>query len=69
MTIPKEVKSKRTEAFKSVKPYSGSAKFSKLENWLMGVCINYAMAQLGGDKREHRKVLSVMDYLSDAALK
>ena len=46
MTIPKEVKPKQTEMFKSIRPYVGSAKFGDLENWLMGMCVNYAMAQL-----------------------
>ena len=52
-----------------MKPYSGSAKFSELENWLIGICVNYAMAQLGGDKREGEKGLSLMKYLSDLVLK
>ena len=69
LTILKEGKPKRTELFKLVNPYSGSSKFSELEDWLMGICINYAMAQLGGDKREHEKVLSEMDYLSNSVLK
>ena len=41
--------------FKSVKPYLGSAKFSELENWLMGIYINYAMAQLAEEMRESRE--------------
>ena len=69
MTIPKEVKPKWTETAKSVKPYAGSAKFGDLENWLMGICVNYAMAQLGGEDWEQEKVLLLMEYLSDLALK
>ena len=52
---------------KAVKPYIESAKFGDLENWLMGVCVNYAMAQLGREDQEH-KVLSLMEYLSELAL-
>ena len=35
----------------------------------MSVCVNYAMAQLGGEEREQEKVLSLMEYLSELALK
>ena len=52
-----------------MKSYSDSTKFSELENWLIGMCINYAMTQLGGDEREWEKVLSLMEYLSELALK
>ena len=67
MIIPKEVKLKWTE--KSVKSYSGLATFRDLENRLMGICVNYAMAQLGGEEREQRKLLSLIEYLSELALK
>ena len=50
LTILKEVKPKQTEASKSIKPYSGSAKFGDLENWLIDICVNYAMAQLTHSK-------------------
>ena len=54
---------------KSIRPYAGSAKFRDLENWLIGICVNYAMAQLGGEDQEHKKVLLLMEYLSELALK
>ena len=69
LTILKKVKPKQTETSKTVKPYAGSAKFRDLENWLMGICVNYAMAQLGGEDQEQEKVLLLMEYLSELALK
>ena len=54
---------------KSIRPYAGSAKFGDLENWLISICINYAMAQLGSEDQEHKKVLLLMEYLSELALK
>ena len=35
----------------------------------MGVCVNYARAQLSGEDWEQEEVLSLMEYLSELALK
>ena len=40
-----------------------------MKRTLMGVCVNYTMAQLGGDDQEYKKVLLLMEYLSELALK
>ena len=55
LTILKEVKPKQTETAKSIKLYVGSANFGDLENWLMSICVNYAIAQLGGEDQSERK--------------
>ena len=54
---------------KSIRPYAGSAKFRDLENWLIGICVNYTIAQLGGEDQEQEEVPSLMEYLSELALK
>ncbi|KAG6915404.1 hypothetical protein DXG01_011637 [Tephrocybe rancida] len=47
----------------------GPQMFSELEDWLMSICIFFAVAQYGGKGRDQEKVLILMDFIKDEALK
>ncbi|KAG5338871.1 hypothetical protein C0989_005778 [Termitomyces sp. Mn162] len=69
LAIPEGLKPRRSDPSKMITPYAGSAKFSKLEDWLMSICIFYTVAQYGGDGCNHEKVPILMDFLAAGALK
>ncbi|KAG6806790.1 hypothetical protein H0H92_010037, partial [Tricholoma furcatifolium] len=69
LTVPEGTKPRRSDASKTITPYAGSPTFGELENWLMSVCIHFAVAQYGGDGRDREKVLVMMDFLTGDAHK
>ncbi|KAG6806637.1 hypothetical protein H0H92_010577 [Tricholoma furcatifolium] len=69
LTVPEGTKPRRSDASKTITPYAGSPTFGELENWLMSVCIHFAIAQYGGDGRDREKVLVMMDFLTGDAHK
>ncbi|KAG6808239.1 hypothetical protein H0H92_004939 [Tricholoma furcatifolium] len=69
LTVPEGTKPCRSDASKTITPYAGSLTFGELENWLMSVCIHFAVAQYGGDGRDRENVLVMMDFLTGDAHK
>ncbi|KNZ72395.1 hypothetical protein J132_03487 [Termitomyces sp. J132] len=45
LVIPEGLKPRWSDPSKTITPYAGSARFSKLEDWLISICVFYAGAQ------------------------
>jgi hypothetical protein len=65
---PEGTKIRRAEA-SSVGTYSGSPKFSDLENWLINLVIMLQAIQYGGDDRDMERTICVPEFLSGEAKK
>ncbi|KAG6905952.1 hypothetical protein DXG01_016696 [Tephrocybe rancida] len=63
------MKLRQSDSSKTITPYTGSSKFSELEDWLMSICIFFAVAQYGGEGHDREKVLIIMGFIKDEALK